>query len=65
MRVIGESTVADNRLILKDDLCALGLKDELSIRMWLLTLQGKGLVKMTESGYVLTGRGKARIQNNT
>ncbi len=50
---------------MNNDLYEIGLRDEFSIRMWLLTLQGKGLVKMTDSGYVLTGRGRARVQNNT
>lgn len=51
--------------MLENVLHAIGLKDEFSMRMWLLTLQGKGLVRMTDSGYVLTVRGRERIQNNT
>lgn len=65
LRIIEELTLGDKRLMLKNDLHTIGLKDEFSVRMWLLTLQGKGLVKMTESGYVLTMRGRARLQNKT
>lgn len=42
---------------------AIGLKNEFSIRMWLLMLQSKGLIETTESGYVLTAKGNAKIEN--
>jgi hypothetical protein len=35
-------------------------EDEFDARMWMLTLEGKGLIKMTELGYVLTVRGRQR-----
>lgn len=40
-------------------------EDEFDTRMWLLTLEGKGFIKMTESGYILTVKGRQRLQNKT
>lgn len=39
--------------------------DEFDMRMWLLTLEGKGYIQMTESGYILTVKGRQKLQNKT
>jgi hypothetical protein len=37
--------------------------DEFDTKMWLLTLEGKGYIQRTESGYILTVKGRQKLQN--
>lgn len=38
-------------------------EDAFTVQMWLFTMEGKGFIKKTESGYVMTGKGGRRLQN--
>jgi hypothetical protein len=66
LRVV--ENLADGQTITsRDDLAAHIEKqeDKFAMQLWLLTLEGKGLIKMTESGYILTTKGRQKLQNKT
>lgn len=38
-------------------------EDGFTVQMWLFTLEGNGFIKKVESGYVVTGKGRHKLQN--
>ena len=60
-----EDLALDEKAIMSVDELARSFQglDPFMLKMQILTLEGKGLVKKTELGYILTEKGKERLQN--
>lgn len=67
LKAIEDLRLDSHRVVSRQELASsIGKQgDEFDTRMWLLTLEGKGFIKMTESGYILTLRGRQKLQNKT
>ena len=63
-KIIDDSALDEKAIMSVDELARSfqGL-DPFMLKMQILTLEGKGLVKKTELGYILTEKGKERLQN--
>lgn len=63
MRVIEDSSLNKRGIMSIDELIsALGTFDPFILRRQMLTLEGKGLIKKGEHGFILTEKGKERLQ---
>jgi hypothetical protein len=63
LRIIEDSALDGKGVMSTDELtCSLERRDPFTLRMQILTLEGKGHVKKTELGYILTEKGKERLQ---
>lgn len=64
LKIIEDSALDEKGLMSADELISSfeGV-DPFTLKMQILTLEGKGLVKKTEIGYILTDKGKERLQN--
>ena len=60
-----EDLALDEKAIMSVDELARSFQglDPFMLKMQILTLEGKGLVKKTELGYILTEKGKERLHN--
>jgi Mn-dependent DtxR family transcriptional regulator len=64
LKIIDDSALDGKRIMSVDELASSfeGV-DPFMLKMQILTLEGKGLVKKTDRGYILTEKGKERLQN--
>ncbi|WP_148680851.1 hypothetical protein [Candidatus Nitrososphaera gargensis] len=64
MKIIEDSYLNGRGIMSVDELIsALGSFDSFTLRRQILTLEGKGLVKKSERGYMLTEKGKQKLQD--
>jgi repressor of nif and glnA expression len=64
MKIIADSALGEKEIITSIDelISALNTFDPFILRRQILTLEGKGLVKKSECGFILTEKGKKRLQ---
>jgi repressor of nif and glnA expression len=64
MKIIADSALGEKEIIMSIDelISALNTFDPFVLRRQILTLEGKGLVKKSECGFILTEKGKKRLQ---
>lgn len=64
MRIIEDSYLNGRGIMSVDELIsALGSFDSFTLRRQILTIEGKGFVKKSERGYVVTEKGKQKLQD--
>lgn len=64
MKIIADSALGEKEIITSIDelISALNTFDPFILRRQILTLEGKGLVKKSECGFILTEKDKKRLQ---
>lgn len=64
LKIVEDSSSDEKGTVSANELVSLiEALDPITLRTRILALEDKGLIKNTEAGYILTGRGKERLRN--